>query len=258
MSVSVLPLADKVAIVTGGGSGIGRAIALEFARAGADVVVSSRRLAVLESVAEEIRALGRRSLAVAADMTRKSDIDGLVQRTMTEFGRTDILVNNAGIGTYTSLLDCSEEEWDRIMDVDLKGYFLCCQAAGRRMIEQGGGIMINVSSHAGMSTFGSFSSPYSVAKAGVNMFTTALAWELSRHNIRVNCIAPGDVKTEMTQPVWGDAETLKQHEERLQKRSPSARVAEPEEIGTIALILASEASKYITGQTIIADGGVTN
>jgi len=256
--MSALPLAGKVAIVTGGGSGIGRAIALEFASAGADVVVGSRRLVVLESVAEEIRALGRRSLAVAADTTRKTDVDGLVQRTMAEFGGIDILVNNAGISTRTSLLDCSEGEWDRVMDVDLKGYFLCSQAAGRRMVEQERGAIINVSSHAGVSTFGSFSSPYSVAKAGVIMFTTALALELGRHNIRVNCIAPGDVKTEMTGPKWRDAETLKQYEERLKRRSPSARVAEPEEIGTIALFLASEASKYITGQTIIADGGLTN
>ena len=251
MSKSDFSLANQVAIVTGGGTGIGRAIALEFAEFGADVVIAGRRLDVLEKAAEEIKALGRRSLVVQADISKKTDVDNLVQKVMDEFGVIDILVNKGGIsGLPTGIMDAPEDEWDEFMNINLKGYYLCSQAAGKRMVEQKMGNIINLSSGRGI--FGRAGiTPYSITKAGIIMLTKCLAWELGPHNIRVNAIAPGYTKTEMTRPVWSDPESLK----RVEGLRPLGRIAEPNEFGTIALFLASDASSFITGQTIIADGG---
>jgi len=250
--MSELPLEGKVAIITGGGTGIGKAIALEFANAGADVVVASRRLEVLEQAAEEVRALGGRSLAIQTDVARKMDVENLVKKTVDEFGAIDILVNNAGVGGGKPILESSEVEWDQIIDIDLKGYYLCCQAAGKKMMEQMKGNIINVSSDGGFSTCRGYSSPYSVAKAGVIMLTRCLAWELAPYNIRVNSLAPGNTVTEMTRRWWSDPEILKESSEKR----PLGRFAEPREMGTIALFLASDASSFMTGETIRADGGL--
>ena len=154
MGKSDFSLANQVAIVTGGGTGIGRSIALEFAGAGADVVVSSRKLENLERVADEVKALGRRSLAIKADITKKIDIDHLVHKVMEEFGRIDILVNNGGVGSKVlgkpvPIIEVDEDEWDLIMDTNLKGTYFCCQAVGKRMIEQGKGNIINITSGDG-------------------------------------------------------------------------------------------------------------
>ena len=254
MAIPSLQLEGKVAIVTGGGTGIGRAIALEFAKAGANVVVASRRMTILERAVEQIRALNRRSLAVQTDIGRKTQVDNLIDRTVNEFGRIDVMVNNSAIGSGGKhLLDLPEEEWDRTMDINLKGYFLCCQAAGRKMVEQRSGNIINISSTSGLSTDRGESSPYNIAKAGVIMLTRCLAWELGPYNIRVNAIAPGYVKTDMTERLWSDPQILKQ----IASRRPLGRVGEPDQIGTIALFLASDASSNVTGHTIIADGGLT-
>ena len=248
-----LSLESKVTIVTGGGTGIGRGIALEFAKAGADVVVASRRLAVLEEVVREVRALGRRSLAVQTDISKNTDVDNLVQRVMGEFGSIDILVNNAGVySSVSTIIELPEDEWDRVVDIDLKGYYLCCRAVGKEMIEQRKGNIINISSTSALASSGEIS-PYNAAKAGVTLLTRGLAWELGTYNIRVNAIAPGWVKSEMTQPLWADPERLKQ----LGAGAPLGRAAEPEEIGTVAVFLASEAASFITGATIVADGGLT-
>lgn len=251
MSLSTLSLEGQVAIITGGGTGIGRAIALEFAEAGADVVVAGRRRALLEEVAEEVRALGRRCLAVQTDISKKADVDNLVQRMMDEFGKIDILVNNAGIIIRRPLLETTEDEWDKVIDIDLKGYWLCCQAVGKRMVERKKGNVINVSSTSGLSSR-SGSSPYNIAKAGVFMLTRGLARELADYNIRVNAIAPAWVETEMTQRSWSDPDALK----RIEAEIPLGRLAEPGDIIGSALFLASDASSYITGHTIIFDGGL--
>ena len=252
MDTPNLSLEGQVAIVTGGGTGIGRGIALEFAKAGAAVVVASRRLSVLEKVAEEVTVLGKRSLAVQTDISRKTDVDNLVQRVMDEFGVIDILVNNAAILTTTPLLELSEDDWDKNIDINLKGYYLCCRAVGEGMVKQKKGSIINVASTAGFRVGTRNSTVYSIAKAGVIMLARGLARELASHNVRVNTIAPGAVRTEMSKHLWSDPERLKQVEANI----PLGRVAEPSDIGSVAVFLASDASRHITGSTIVVDGGL--
>ncbi len=251
MGAPNLSLEGQVAIVTGGGTGIGRSIALEFAKAGADVVVASRRLSVLEEVSEEVRALGKRSLAIQTDISRKTDVDDLVQRVMDEFGVIDILVNNAGVVIRHPLLEASEDDWDQTMNIDLKGYWLCSQAVGRGMVERKKGNIINIASTAGFRAAGNRTA-YSIAKAGVVMFTRVLALELVHYNIRANAVAPGAVKTNINEVFWGDPETYKQ----IAAKIPMGRWAELSEIANVALFLASDASSYMTGHTIVVDGGL--
>ena len=252
MGTSNLSLEGRVAIVTGGGTGIGRGIALEFAKTGADVVVASRRLSVLEKVAEEVTALGRRSLAVQTDISRKTDVDNLVRRVMDEFGSIDILVNDAVIFTRTPVIEMSEDEWDKTMDVNLKGYYLCAQAVGRGMVERRKGSIINIASTAGFRVGPTNSSIYSIAKAGVIMLSRGLARELGSYNVRVNAIAPGPVRVERGQSLWSNPERLKQEEARM----PLGRMGEPSNIGSVAVFLASDASSYMTGSTVVVDGGL--
>ena len=252
MDTPNLSLEGQVAIVTGGGTGIGRGIALEFAKAGADVVVASRRLSVLEKVAEEVTTLGRRSLAVQTDISRKTDVDNLVQRVMGEFGAIDILVNNAGILIAGRMLEFSEDDWDKVIDTNLKGYYLCCQAVGKGMVERKRGNIINIASvSAFVTTVVEREGLYCISKAGVAMLTRGLAKELARYNIRVNAIAPGYIKTEMNRSTWSNPETLKQREAGI----PMGRMAESSEIANVALFLASDMSSYITGSIILVDGG---
>ncbi len=253
MGVAGFSLEGKVAIVTGGRRGIGRAIALAFAEAGADIVVCDRVVedGELEAVAEEIRRLGRRSLTIQADITRKGDMDNLVQRVVAEFSAVDILVNNAAMNIMTPLLELREDGWDRIINTDLKGYYLCSQAVARRMVEQKRGNIINMASTAAMKATPEMGA-YCIAKAGVVMLTRVLALELAKYNIRVNAIAPSMVKTKFSQPLWSDPKTLKQIEAEI----PLGRLAETGDIIGSALFLASDASSYITGHTIIVDGGL--
>ena len=252
MSTQNYSLAGKVALVTGGRRGIGRTIALAFAEAGADVavcdvVVDDGRL---EGVTQEIQKLGRRSLAIQADTSRKTDVDHLVNRVMDEFGSIDILVNNAGIGAPGRLVDLKEEEWDRVIDVNLKGYYLCAQAVAIKMIERKqGNILCIASQYAFMAAPGM--GVYSIAKAGVVMLTRVLARELGGYGIRANAIAPGLVKTELSQPDWGDLAIRAQREAAI----PLGRLAETHDLAGLALFLASDASSYISGHTVLADGG---
>lgn len=252
MSIPSFSLEGKVAIVTGGRRGIGKAIALCFAEAGADVVVCDRIIedGELESTAKEIQALGRRSVALRVDITVKSDVESMVEQTVKEFGTIDILVNNAAIIKRVPLFEVDEDDWDRVIDTDLKGYFLCCQAVAKRMIERKKGNIINMASVAalkGLSKRGA----YNIAKAGVIMLTRGLAWDLGRYNIRVNAIAPAIVKTEMARGFWEDPKALAAEEARI----PLGRLAETNDIIGPALFLASDASRFITGHTIIVDGG---
>jgi len=247
-----LSLDGKVALVTGGSRGIGRAIALIYAEAGADVVVCSRAQDdELGKVVEEIKGMGRRSLAVQADVSKKADVDNLVERAIKELGVIDILVNNAGTIIKTPLVEISEEEWNHIMDTNLKGCHLCSQAVSRRMIDQKKCNIINMASIRSIAAIAD-RAMYCVSKVGVVMLTRVLALELACHNIRVNAIAPGWIKTRLNEVVWGNPETLK----KIEATIPLGHMGEPKDIAGTALFLAADASSYITGQTIIVDGGV--
>ena len=247
-------LKDKVAIVTGAKRGIGKEIALTFAEAGADVAVCSRAVedGQLEAVAKEIQGLGRRSIAIQVDIGVKAEVDRMVQKVIAEFGRIDILVNNAGINIKHTALEFPEEDYDKLMDTNLKGPFLCCQAAGKVMKEAGKGVIVNVTSELGLQQVNAVPelSVYSMTKAGIVMLTTVLAKELGAYGIRVNAIAPASTRTPMS-VVWSSPEA----EKEMAKTIPLGRVAEPSDQAAAVLFLASEAAGYINGVTLRVDGG---
>lgn len=248
MTLPDFSLKDKVAIVTGAKRGIGKAIAVTFAEAGADVVVCGRTLAELEEVTSEIRALGRRSLALKTDVTLKNEVTGLVERTIKDFGTIDILVNNAVVYTGGPLVELSEGDWDNCLDIGLKGFYLCSQAVARVMVEKSRGSIINMSSTAGIRPTG-WQGAYSIIKAGGIMLTKLLAVELAQWNIRVNALAPTVVRTE-----WTNVEVLRGFMTQL----PLGRLTELHELTAAALFLASDASSYISGHVLIVDGGRIN
>ena len=251
MDTDYLSLENKVALVTGGSRGIGRAIALAFADVGADVIVSSRKLPDLEKVAEEIRALGRKSLAVAAHNAKMEELTNLVAKVKEEFGRIDILVNNAATNpVMATVLEMEEPPFDLIMNVNIKGYYFLSQAAARMMVEQGGGVIINISSVGGISPDKGLG-PYCISKAAIIMMTKHMALELGEHNIRVNAIAPGVVQTRFSQALWSNEELMAQELSKM----PLKRIAQPEEIARTALYLASDAAGFMTGHTVVLDGG---
>ena len=252
MELSQFSLEGKVALITGGSRGIGKATAIGFAKAGADVVVASRKLPELELVADEIKGLGRKALAVAAHVGRLEQINSLVETVVDEFGRIDILVNNAGTSpVFTLALDLEERAWDAIMNLNLKGLFFLSQAVARVMKEHGGGKIINVASMDGFKPEYKVGA-YAISKAGVVMVTKVMALELAEHNIRVNAIAPGPIHTRLLDSHWVVAPEDK---EEVIKRVALKRIAEPEEIAGAMVYLASDASSYVTGQTFIVDGG---
>jgi NAD(P)-dependent dehydrogenase (short-subunit alcohol dehydrogenase family) len=250
-SLDKFRLSGKVALITGSSRGIGRAIALGLAEAGADVVLTSRKLADLQTVAQEISQMGRRALVVPANVRYLPEIDTLVKKSLEEFGRIDILVNNAGTNpTFGSVFNIDEAAWEVTTGLNLKGYFFLSQAAGKIMRDKGGGTIINISSINGISP-GVGIGVYSISKAGVIMLTQVLAQEWGQYNIRVNTIAPGIVKTKLSQALWADPVRAK---ERVNSTA-LGRIAEPEEMVNAALFLASEASSYMTGQVLVLDGG---
>lgn len=248
MTLPDFSLKDKIAIVTGAKRGIGKAIAVTFAEAGADVVVCGRTLTELEEVTGEIQALGRRSLALKTDVTMKNEVTSLVERTIKDFGTIDILVNNAVVYTGGPLVELSEGDWDNSLDIGLKGFYLCSQAVARVMMEKRRGSIINMSSTAGIRPTG-WQGAYSIIKAGGIMLTKLLAVELAQWNIRVNALAPTVVRTERT-----NVEVLRGFMTQL----PLGRLTELHELTAAALFLASDASSYISGHVLIVDGGRIN
>ena len=248
--MSQFELKDKIAIITGGGSGIGKGIALEYARAGANVVVASRKQENLDKVADEIKALGRESLAVATDIRVPEQVDNMVKQTLDKFGRIDILVNNAGAGFPVAVEELSPNGWNVILAINLTGTFLCSVAAGKVMIEQKGGKIVNIASVAGIN-----GSPrmahYGAAKAGVINLTKTMSVEWAKHNINVNCIAPGMIETEgvrgqgiLTADKAGDGT----------QAPPLHLPGVPEDVAYLAIFLASEASSHISGETMVIKG----
>ncbi len=257
LELSRFSLEGQVAIVTGASRGIGEAGAIALAGAGADVAVASRTVDELERVAGEIRKLGRKALVVKTDIGQMDQIQPLVDKVMAEFGKIDILVNNAGLNFVMPAMEMTQEGWDRLMNTNLKGGFFLSQAAGRIMKEHGGGKIINVASIAGLIV--QMNTPhYSIAKAGVIMATKCMAKEWGPYNIRVNCIAPGATETKLLNDVlFGhlSEEETRQRKEGMSGFSPLGRIAHPREIADAMVYLASEASSFMTGQTMVIDGG---
>jgi NAD(P)-dependent dehydrogenase (short-subunit alcohol dehydrogenase family) len=252
MKIPILTMTGKVALITGGRRGIGKALALGFAQAGADVAICSRTIegGELEAVADEIKKLGRRALAIRADVSRRPDVENMVKRTVTELGAIDILINNAGTTVRGWLLETDEDVWDEIIDTNLKGCYLCSQAVGRIMVEQQRGNIINIASIAGLKPM-PFRTANSISKAGVIMLTRVLARELGKYNVRVNAIAPGTVRTPLNESWISDPEFV---DSRL-PYIPLGRFGEVNDIAGAALFLASDAASWITGHTIVVDGG---
>jgi len=243
-------LSGKVAIVTGSSRGIGRAIALSLARDGADVVVNARvNLNRAEKVAREIESMGRKALVILADVSKKGDVENMVKQTLDEFGKIDILVNNAGIvGPTVPIQELSEEDWDRIISVDLKGTFLCCKAVIPHMISRRSGKIINMSSIAGKEGNANMTA-YCAAKAGIIGFTKALAEEVAKYGIRVNCVCPALIETELVERM--DPKQA----EYLKSKIPLGRLGKPEEVAELVKFLVSDASDFITGQAFNITGG---
>jgi NAD(P)-dependent dehydrogenase (short-subunit alcohol dehydrogenase family) len=228
MNIPDFSLAGKVALVTGARQGIGKAIAFALAEVGADLAICDLVADdyQLKGVSQEIQKLGRRAFTVQADTSQKADVDRMVQKVWDQYGGIDILVNNAGILIRSPILEMPEKDWDRLLDVDLKGYFLCAQAVGRKMVERKKGVIINIASQFAFKVVAGMGA-YSVAKAGVVMLTRVFAHELGRFGIRTNSVAPSMVRTEFSRHAWSDAENLKQVEAPL----PLGRVAETTEPG---------------------------
>jgi NAD(P)-dependent dehydrogenase (short-subunit alcohol dehydrogenase family) len=244
-------LSNKVAIVTGSGSGLGSGIALRFAEAGAKVVVNYRSSAGgAQAVADKIEVLGGSAAAIQADVTQKADAVRLIAETVNHFGKLDILINNAGIYPLSSLVDMTEEEWDLVVDSNMRSTFLCTQAAARQMIarEQGGAI-VNIASIEGESP-APMHSHYNAAKGGVLIYTAAAAQELGPHNIRVNAVSPGVIWREGIEKAWPDGVA------RFQKSAPLGRLGLPSDVADACLFLASPAARWITGANLRVDGGV--
>ena len=256
MELSQFSLEGKVALVTGGSRGIGEATAVTLARAGADVAVTSRKLPDLERVAEQVRSVGRRALAAEAHVGRIDQLEPLVDRVVAELGRIDILVNNAGTNFFSPAIDMDEKAWDSVLNLDLKGLFFLSQAAARRMRDQGGGRIVNISSVSGYRVQVP-TGHYSIAKAGVHMATKVMALEWAPYNIRVNCIAPGAIDTRLYDAIFTlmPDEQAEEQKENARQRIPMGRVGEPREIADAILYLASDASSYVTGQSFAVDGG---
>lgn len=249
-------LKDRVAIVTGGGTGVGKGIVMELAKAGANIVIAARRLQVIEKAAEEVRAIGREALAVRCDITDKDQVDTLVKKTMDKFGKIDILVNNAGGSMVWPFEKISSHGWDVILALNLKGAFHCAQAVGEVMKKQNGGKIINIASVTGED--GSVSAVhYGAAKAGLINMTRSLAMLWGKHNIYVNCIAPGLVKTQGLEDSMSPINTEDEYFKRQIPNLPISRLGTPEEIGGPVVFFASDASNFITGQTLKVDGGMT-
>ena len=253
---SPFSLEGKTAIVTGGGTGIGKSIAIEFARAGADVGLCSRKLEHLEPVAKAIHDLGRRSFAVPVDVRQEEQVKGVVERAVQEFGRLDIMVNNAGASFRAKPEDISINGWNTVVGINLNGVFLGCKWAGKQMMQQKtGGVIINISSIAGV--YGStMMSHYGAAKAAVITLTRELGVAWGRKGIRVNGIAPGPVETEGYLDVLHktDPEAKKTYD-AVAARVGMGRWGRVEEIAYPAVFLASDAASWMTGETIVIDGG---
>ncbi len=249
---SPFDLDGRVAIVTGASRGLGHAIALALAEAGARVALAARDEAALEGVRAEIEGAGGRSMPLQVDITNRATVDRMVQRVVDSWGRIDILVNNAGIVQVKPFVEVTEEDFMNVLNINLMGMYRCTQAAGRIMIGQGRGKIINISSSAGIRGR-SLEVPYSSSKGAVNMFTLSLAVEWARYNINVNAVCPAYFDTPLNAKALEDENLRK----TIEKRIPFRRIGLPAELAPTIVYLAAPASDYVTGQVIAVDGGTT-
>ena len=252
---SLFDLSGRVAAITGAGQGLGRAMALALAEAGADTAIIDTRLDTAEETSELVRRTGRRSVAIRADVSNKDQVSAMPARIRAELGDVDILVNNAAISRLVPSDALSQEDWQAVVDVNLIGSFNCCQAFSPGMIERNYGRIINIASVSGMIVNRDWTqAPYYATKAGLIMLTKALAVEWATHHVTVNAIAPGLMRTSSAEEGWM---TDPDRTDMWLKDIPMGRVGEPDELAGAVVYLASEASSYMTGQTLVLDGGLT-
>ncbi|OIO45846.1 MAG: hypothetical protein AUJ31_03100 [Parcubacteria group bacterium CG1_02_39_15] len=246
-------LKEKVAIITGARRGMGKSHALRLAKAGAKVVVSDISEEECQKVVDEIKKNRGEAMAVKCDVTKKGEVENMVKQAIGKWGRIDILVNNAGICQFKPFLEITEEEWDRTININLKGYFLCAQAAAKEMVKQKSGVIVNIASVAmGQQGVGMPNIVhYCASKGGIVGMTEALAVELAPFNIRVNAISPGAIETPMVDLLKTDPKTM----EGVLARVPLHRMGKPEEVSNLVLFLVSDDSSYMTGSTVVIDGG---
>ncbi len=249
-------LSDKVALITGGGTGIGRAIALAFAREGAGVAVAGRRLEKLREVAREIEKQGGRGLAMECDVTRGTEVARAVRGVAERFGKLNVLVNNAGALHVSTVEGISEEEWDRLMTVNIKGPFLTSRAVLPEFRKCGGGAIVNIGSVLGLVAVKDRAA-YCASKGGVTLLTKAMALDHAHEKIRVNCICPSIVETELVKGVFNESEQGKALRKARIATIPLGRIGQPEDVAEMAVFLASEESSWLTGAAIPLDGGLT-
>ena len=251
---NIFSLEGKVAIITGGGQGLGKAMACGMAEFGADVVVAEISSEKTTDVIDKIKSLGRKGIFIPCDVSKLNDIDRVVKKTVSEFGHIDILVNNAFISVRELPEDVTEEHWDRVLEVDLKGVFFFCQRAGQIMIKQKKGNIINMATIAAIVGLPRGNASYTAAKGGIVSMTRMLAVEWAKHNIRVNAIAPCQFKTPSTKDLLQPDSPYRQS---ILNAIPLGRAGEPEEIVGPAVFLASDASSMVTGHVLMVDGGMT-
>ncbi|MBI2847696.1 MAG: glucose 1-dehydrogenase [Chloroflexi bacterium] len=247
-------LDGKVAVITGSARGIGKQIALTFAKEGADILVEDVLVPEIEKTAQEIRDLGRKAIAVKADVSNRADVKKMIEAAIDNFKKVDILVNNAAIPSRQTLLETTDERWDRVVNVNMKGVMLTTQTVAPYMIERKYGKIVNISSIAGRGHRVLSSSSFTASKAGVIQLTMTHALELGRYGINVNCIACGPVETDFSR-IGRTPEQLRAHHADLAEHSCLGRVGTKQEVANVALFLASDESSFMTAQSLTVDGG---
>lgn len=254
MTTQAFDLSGQTAIVTGAGRGIGLAIARVLAEAGADIIVAEYMPESGKQAVAEIEAMGRKSMFIEVDVRKSDSVNAMVATALENFPQIDILVNNAGIAQWIKAEDSTDEDWLNMMNVNLNGVFWCSRAVGKHMLERGAGSIVNIASMSGMiANIPQDQTAYNVSKAAVIMLTKSLGAEWAARGVRVNCVSPGYIGTDMTKAVLSDKEL----ESAWLGMTPMARVGEPEDVANAVLYLASSASKFATGSNVVVDGGYT-